>query len=340
MHRLVFITIILKFLFIYNSLISSPSSTPMNHIHEDIFYQLLRIRLFEEAVSARYGEEEMRCPVHLSLGQESAAVSVCYFLTTQDLMFSAHRAHAHYLAKGGDMNALLAEFYGKETGCSGGIGGSMHLIDRKAGFWGSVPIVGSTIPIAVGTAFGKKLQQQLGDIVVVFFGDAATEEGCFYESINFAALHHLPVLFVCENNDISVKTGKSPRRPAKADLTKIISAFGVESYVKSGFNCLELTQSLKPILQSMRDEPRPVYVEISVERYAEHCGPKIEKEKTEKHWYGDTDPVYRMKKQISESRYEEMHQQISAEIKSAFEFSIDSVFPKADDLAQYTYYKG
>src|SRR5437016_11125531 len=156
---------------------------------------IMRIRMIEERIRTLYAEQEMRCPTHFSIGQEAAAVGVCARLTREELITSAHRSHAHYLAKGGDLRAMLAELYGKVTGCARGKGGSMHLIDRAAGFLGAVPIVGSTIPIGVGAAFASVLQGA-PRLTVIFFGDAATETGVFHESLNFAALHHLPVLMV------------------------------------------------------------------------------------------------------------------------------------------------
>ena len=164
---------------------------------------MTRIRMVEEAIAERYSEGKMRCPTHLSIGQEAVAVGVCSQLTPADYAMSTHRAHAHYLAKGGDLNRLIAEIYGKKTGCSGGLGGSMHLIDRDIGFMGSTAIVGNTIPVAVG--MGLAIQNLNEDrISCVFFGDGSTEEGAFYEAASFAALRSLPVLFICENNFFSV----------------------------------------------------------------------------------------------------------------------------------------
>ena len=165
----------------------------------DLQQAMFRIRLVEEAIASKYSEEKMRCPVHLSIGQEAIAVGVCANLTNEDLVLSTHRAHAHFLAKGGNLRSMIAEIYGKEAGCSKGRGGSMHLIDRKVGFEGSTAIVGNTIPIGVGLGLSLKLDSK-DAISVIFCGDGSTEEGVFYESVNFAATKNLPVLFVCENS--------------------------------------------------------------------------------------------------------------------------------------------
>ena len=169
----------------------------------ELLYSMIRMRMVEEKIANKYSEQEMRCPVHLSIGQEAIASGICLNLEKKDQVLSAHRSHFHYLAKGGNLKKMISEIYGKETGCAGGKGGSMHLIDINAGLVAAVPIVGSTIPIGVGLAWANKLDKSKR-IVVIFFGEGATEEGVFYESINFAALHSLPVLFVCENNYYSV----------------------------------------------------------------------------------------------------------------------------------------
>ena len=165
----------------------------------DMLRAMTRIRMVEEEIAKRYPEQQMRCPVHLSIGQEAAAVGVCSALQSTDWAFSGHRNHAHYLAKGGNLKAMLAEIYGKATGCCGGKGGSMHLTDQNAGFIGATPIVGSTVPIAVGAALTAQREGN-GRVVVVFLGDGAMEAGVVHESLNFAALKKLPILFACENN--------------------------------------------------------------------------------------------------------------------------------------------
>src|SRR5258706_1831504 len=152
--------------------------------------EMLRIRLVEERIVVLYPEQEMRCPVHLCIGQEAIAVGACAALDRRDYVFSGHRSHGHYLAKGGNLNAMMAEMYGKATGCAGGKGGSMHLIDLEVGFLGAAPIVGSTIPIGAGTAFASKMRGE-NRVTMIFLGEGATEAGAFYETINFAALKDL-----------------------------------------------------------------------------------------------------------------------------------------------------
>src|SRR5947208_10662296 len=163
-----------------------------------LLHDMMRIRAVEEAIVARYSEQKMRCPVHLSVGQEAPSAAAGAVLRASDLAVSGHRAHAHYLAKGGDLPAMIAVIYGKATGCASGKGGSMHLADERAGFMGSTAIVGGTVPVGVGLAYAAKLRRT-GQVTCIFIGDAVAETGVFFEAVNFAVLKKLPVLFVCEN---------------------------------------------------------------------------------------------------------------------------------------------
>ena len=213
----------------------------MKHLSKKIFYKMLRIRSIEENISKRYFEWKMRCPVHLSIGQEAPAVGVMENLLKEDQIVTAHRSHAHYLAKGGDLKSMIAELYGKETGCAKGKGGSMHLIDLKAGVAAAVPIVGSTIPIGVGLAWSMKLKKNK-NIVVIFFGDGATDQGVFHESLNFAALQKLPILFVCENNNYAIHT-KLSNRSAQENLYKFAEVYNIPSKVFKSSDIFELSKS-------------------------------------------------------------------------------------------------
>jgi len=164
-----------------------------------LYRSMLRIRHFEEKLAEGVLAKEVRTPCHLYVGQEAVAAGICEGLTKEDRVFGTHRSHGHYLAKGGDMNALMAEIYGKKTGCSGGHGGSMHIIDTEVGFAGAQPLVAGTIPVAVGSALAAQIREE-DSVTVVFFGDGAVEEGVFHEAMNFAGLRKLPLIFVCENN--------------------------------------------------------------------------------------------------------------------------------------------
>jgi len=245
-------------------------------MNEDIALSLyrgmLRIRMVEEKIAQLYSEQEMRCPVHLCIGQEAIAVGVCANLLKEDYVMSNHRSHGHYLAKGGELKAMMAELYGKVTGCSQGKGGSMHLIDMSAGFLGATPIVGSTISIAVGVAMGS-LMQGYKRVTVVFFGDAAVEEGVFHESLNFAVLKKLPVVFVCENNLYSVNSPLSVRQPANREIFQLARGHGIDSYQADGNNALEVYQLAQRTVQRARQNGGPAFIEFKTYRWREHCGP-------------------------------------------------------------------
>ena len=237
---------------------------------------MLRIRRVEEALADRYSEQEMRCPMHLYIGQEAIAVGVCATLDRNDVVFSNHRAHGHYLAKGGSLNAMVAELYGRSTGCCGGRGGSMHLIDVSAGFLGATPIVGGTVPLAVGAAWAASLNGE-ARVSVVFFGDGCFEEGVVHESMNFAVLHKLPVLFVCENNGYSVYTSLGKRQPARP-IYRIAEAHGLAAYAGDGNSIDDVVALSKTCADDARAGLGPQFLELHTYRWREHCGPNFDDE--------------------------------------------------------------
>src|SRR3990167_5953243 len=174
-----------------------------------LYKRMSLIRRFEMRLAEIYHTDAIKSPVHLSIGQESIAVGVCDPLEKDDIVSNTYRCHATYIAKGGDLNEMMAELYGKSTGCAGGKAGSMHLVDMRRGIMGASAVVGTTVPVAAGYALAMQMQAHNSGhqrIVVSVFGDGATEEGCFYETLNFASLHKLPILFVCENNRLAIHT--------------------------------------------------------------------------------------------------------------------------------------
>jgi TPP-dependent pyruvate/acetoin dehydrogenase alpha subunit len=293
-------------------------------IHQlSLEHQVLRIRMIEEAIATRYYEQKMRCPVHLSIGQEAVAVGVCAHLCTTDYAVSGHRAHAHYLAKGGDLKKLLAEIYGKKTGCCGGRGGSMHLIDLNAGFLGSTPIVGGSIPIGVGVAFGSVLKGEKR-VVVIFLGEGATEEGVFTESLNFAALKNLPVLFVCENNLYSVYSPLEVRQPKERSIPLLAEAHGIFALKGNGNQLSEVSLLAEKAVRHIREGRGPCLLELATYRFREHCGPDPDpyQPKEELDYWKASDPVLA----ISACR-----EDIEKEIEEAFHFAEVSPFPSLEE---------
>ena len=301
-----------------------------------LFYSMLRIRRIEEALAERYAEQEMRCPMHLCIGQEGVAVGVCSAMLLDDVVFSNHRAHGHYLAKGGSLNAMVAELYGRATGCCGGRGGSMHLIDLDAGFMGATPIVGGTVPLAVGSAWASWLKGERR-VSAVFFGDGCFEQGVVYESLNFAALHKLPIVFVCENNDFSVYTRITERQPDRP-IYQLAQAQGINACMGDGNDVEEVFSLSKSAFERAREGDGPQFIELSTYRWREHCGPdfdddlnyrtRLEIERGKKDC-----PIEklatRLKDKKSKNQFDlgKMEAEIHKEISSAFEFALSSPKP-------------
>ena len=230
------------------------------------------VREVETQISLKYQEGNMRCPTHLSIGQEAPPAVLSQYLTHRDFAVSTHRSHAHYLAKGGDLLGMLAEIYGLPQGCSKGRGGSMHLADKSVGFMGSSAIVGNSIPVGTGLGHAAKLSK-MGQISVVYLGDAAVEEGVFFESANFAATAELPVLFLCENNGYSVYSDFNGRQPLNRKIHEMVGAMGLASDSVSSYAFESLVAKTKNAVDSVRTSGRPFFLEVETTRYLEHCGP-------------------------------------------------------------------
>lgn len=299
----------------------------------ELFREMLRIRMIEEAIAERYKNQKMRCPVHLSIGQEAVAVGACKAALQSDYLISNHRAHAHYLAKGGALKPMIAEIYGKVTGCCGGRGGSMHLVDRSVGMMGSTPIVGGSIPVGVGIAFASQLKGESA-ITLIFLGEGATEEGVFAESLNFAALRKLPVLFVCENNLYSVYSPLEVRQPATRDRVAIARAHGVYARYGFGNDVEEVHRIASEAVAHIRKGEGPAFLEFDTYRHREHCGPNFDNHigyRTEQEFLAWEQrcplKVYRNKWKVEE---ETLRAPIAAEIEDAFRFAEESPFPIFD----------
>ena len=293
----------------------------------------LRIRLVESKIAELYPLGNMRCPVHLSIGQEIPSAIFEQVKESGDKAISTHRAHAHYLAMGGDLPRMLAEIYGKMTGCSKGRGGSMHLIDTEKGFLGSSAIVGNSIPIGIGAAYAKKLGGDQG-VVFIFLGDGAAEEGAFYESANFAAIHKLPTVFILENNLYSVYTGLEPRQPRQRALYELARAIGLHSEQAEDSNFQDAFMKLQELTTSTRNGLGPAFFEINTYRRLEHCGPNdddslgyrpFEERKRLKEI--DLVNLIRVHAGISNSASELVISEINGELELAINFAESSPFP-------------
>jgi TPP-dependent pyruvate/acetoin dehydrogenase alpha subunit len=305
-----------------------------------LYRRMLRIRRIEEAVADAYPRQQMKCPVHLSIGQEAVAAGVCDPLTAADHLYSNHRCHAHYLAKGGDLKGMIAELHGKRTGCARGKGGSMHLVDFSVGMMGASALVAGTIPIACGSA----LAFQRGgkpNVAVTFFGDGATEEGILYESLNFAALKKLPVIFVCENNGYATYSGLSARQAVDSSAEKA-RAFGLPATQLDGNDVLVVRDAAEAAIRRAREGGGPTYLECVTYRHRDHVGPALDhqvgyrtKEEVDS-WIARC-PLTRLAGQVPEALRSAWEKEIAAEIEEAFAFAIASPLPDRSDLLEEVY---
>lgn len=241
------------------------------NLREELFFKALRIRLVEERIIELYPSDKIQSPVHLSIGQEAVAVGTCHSLKTADLLFGSYRSHAFYLAKGGGMPEMFAELYGKDTGCGRGKAGSMHLAAPEVGFMGSSAVVASTIPHAVGAALATKRLKK-DQIIVAVFGDGATEEGVYHESLNLAALHKLPVILVCENNGLAVHSRLHVRQ--SYNILEHARTYGLATtQIFNGADFVHVDEVFAQVVAKVRQTRLPHFVEIQTYRYREHVGP-------------------------------------------------------------------
>lgn len=305
------------------------------------------IRSVEEGIAERYPQGEMRCPTHLSIGQEAAAVAVGASLRATDLAISTHRAHAHYLAKGGNLNAMLAEIYGKAAGCSKGRGGSMHLTDLAVGFIGSTAIVGNSIPIGVGLGLSLQLKGAT-DVSVVYFGDGSTEEGAFYEALNFSIVRNLPVLFICENNLYSVYSPLSVRQPKGRKIYEMAAAMGITSAHVDGNDVEKSYQAAQEAISYVRSGRGPFFLELSTYRWREHCGPNYDNDigyRSEAEFleWKKKDPITSYAEKLirdnvlDSAQYLKMQDEINSEVNAAFEFAKKTPFPVINEAFEGLY---
>ena len=309
---------------------------------------MLRIRRIEEAISDRYSEQEMRTPVHLCVGQEGVPVGVSKNLRLSDKVLSGHRSHGQYLAKGGNLNSMITELYGREGGCSRGRGGSQHLIDLQCGFLGSAPVLGSTVAIGVGVAWALR-RNSPDSVVVSYFGDAATEEGVFHEALSFASLHALPIIFVCENNLYSTHTALAARQPARP-IADLGIAHDIESATHDGNDVIDVWQSSRRAIDRARGGYGPSFLVYNTYRYLEHVGPGLDIElgyRSQDEWnaWRNRDVIDRLRHNLRnhKSNWLEIEQsiedEVALEIEKAFNFALASPYPETIDLMAFVHPK-
>jgi acetoin:2,6-dichlorophenolindophenol oxidoreductase subunit alpha len=302
---------------------------------------MLTIRLFEEKIVELYPEQKMKTPVHLYIGQEAIAAGVCANLKREDYVFGTHRSHGVFLAKGGDMNRLMAELYGKKTGCSKGKGGSMHVVDTDAGICGTTAIVGGNIPLAAGAALSIQLQNQ-NNVSVAFFGDGASDEGVLHETLNFAALKKLPVIFLCENNFYATNSHRS-KRQSYDHIYKLASGYGIPGVMIDGNDAIEVYQTSKKAIDRARKGAGPSFIECKTYRWKAHVGPDCDfhlgcRPQQELDEWTAKCPINRLEQylidegQLTIAGKNDIIRSIDKEIEDAYQFAMKSSYPDEDDL--------
>ncbi len=308
-----------------------------------LYESMLLIRKFEEKIAEIYNTDVIKSPVHLSIGQEAVAVGVCDVLDNDDIVSNTYRCHATHIAKGGDLNKMMAELYGKKDGCAGGKAGSMHLVEIEKGIMGASAVVGTTIPVAVGYALALKWEAQKTDkqrVVVAFFGDGATEEGCFSESINFAALHKLPIIFLCENNGLAIHNPITRRWPTDK-ICQRIATYGIETHKIDSGDVFEIREVAKKAVDKIKKEKSgPIFIECHTYRYKEHVGPTedLNEEYRDiaeyKKWLAK-DQIDILEKQIEKTEVEKIKNNVEEKILASIKFSEKSEFPGIKELYEH-----
>lgn len=320
-----------------------------NEFLTGLYRMMLRIRLAEESLVEPIIKGAIRCPVHLYSGQEAIATGIGALLRKKDYIFGNHRSHGHYLAKGGDMGAMIAEIYGMESGCARGRGGSMHLVDPDNGVLGIVPIVAGTISLALGASLASSIRKD-GRVTVSFFGDGATGEGVLYESLNFASLKKLPLIFACENNLYSTHLPISEIR-VKNSIADVGFPFGVDYYQADGNDVLAVIEVVEKAIANAREGRGPAFIEFFTYRLRGHVGPDDNiqgshtdiRPKEEVDAWIKKDPIKRFEqfllkeKMMPEIELKTIQASVEDEVRKANEFALASVKPVKEEVCRYVF---
>ncbi len=315
-------------------------------IKRDLLKKMLSIRIFEERIVAVYPKQEMKTPVHLCIGQEACAAGVCAHLNKEDLIFSTHRNHGHYIAKGADLRAITAELYGRTDGCTKGKGGSMHFVDVEAGCMGTTAIVGGSIPLGAGGALALKMRG-VNAISAAFFGDGAADEGVLQETLNFAALKKLPVLFACENNFYATNSNVRARH-AGPSIAARAAAFGIPNATVDGNDAEIVWRAAGDAIAHIRSGKGPYFLEMTTYRWKGHVGPECDYEKgcrpkAELDEWLNRCPIKLYTEKllaegaISQAEIDAIKAELTSRVDAAWEFALASPAPKEKDLMTDVY---
>jgi len=312
---------------------------------------MIKIRLVEESFVEPIVKGEIKTPCHLYTGEEAIATGVCATLNLDDRVFGNHRSHGHYLAKGGSLKKMVAEIYSRKTGCAKGRGGSMHLCAPDVGMMGAAPIVGGTISLAVGSALVSKIKKDKR-VTVSFFGDGATGEGVLYESLNFASLKKLSIIFACENNLYSTHMPINECRP-DSDIYKIALPFDIKSFRVDGNDVLKVYEIAKKSVEMCRSGKGPVFIEFLTYRLRGHVGPDDNiqgthtdiRPKSEIEKWRKKDPLKKFEKYLirnkitDDQKLKSIKKEIEKEVITAHNFAKNSPYPKENELEKYVFKK-
>lgn len=311
-----------------------------------MYRTMLRIRLLEEKAGDLVEAGEIGCPVHLYIGQEAVATGICAALEPDDYVWGNHRSHGHYLAKGGDMKALMAELLCKRDGCAGGRGGSMHVYAGDVGILGTVPMVAATIPIAVGAALSASIKDS-GQVSVAFFGDGATEEGVFHESLNIASLYDLPVIFVCENNLYSSHLPLSARR-AVDELHLHAVPYAIPGIRVDGNDVVAVYRAASQAVARARKGSGPTLLECMTYRWRGHVGPRLDldrgiRSEAELRAWMERCPIKGLRLHLiqyglaTEDKLETIQQEVRNEVEEALEYAYRSPYPEGHEVTKHVF---
>ena len=307
---------------------------------------MLLLRRFEERASQQYQAQKIGGFCHLYIGQEAVVVGAFAATRHDDYFITAYRDHAHALVKGTSANACMAELFGKETGCSRGLGGSMHFFDRKNHMYGGHAIVGAHVPLAVGMAFASKYRGE-DRVTLCFFGDGAINQGAFHEALNLAALYSLPVLFICENNLFAMGTSVK-RSTSLKQIVDRAEGYDIPADIVDGMNFREVRDKMNEIVESIRKEPHPAFVEARTYRYRGHSmsDPASYRTKDELEKYRLDDPIIRLRAQLTREgkltneRFDQIDREAKEGALASVKFAEESPEPSLEKLYDYTFVNG
>ena len=311
----------------------------------EFYTMMVRIREFEEEASQRFLDGEMPLGIHQSVGQEAVAAGVCMALRRDDYITSTHRGHHHCIAKGCRLDLMMAELYGKETGYCRGKGGTMHIASPEIGVLGANGIVGAGLPLATGAGLAIQVLGQ-DRVAVCFFGDGASSQGTFHESLNLASIWELPVIFVCENNMYAEATPIAySKKPS--DIASRAAGYDIPGIVVDGMDVLAVYETTLEAAGRARRGEGPTLLECQTYRYYGHYigEPLGYRSDEEVAWWKSRDPIEGLKRELieidalSEEDFEEIKSEISREVKESVSFARDSPFPEAKALFEDVFFE-